>query len=603
MTIPARAKKWILISAGITVVLVLLALGIIGGYSSLKSYREMRSAKSLLFSAMDSLRKRDVQTASADFARAREKSEKAASELNAHKISVGFLKIVPFAGSQVRALDSFTRIGEHLARAGTLLADSMRGAPGLDAASPEQATMGNMVDTLTRLSNDIGPVEKELLAARKESEGIKTRFLIGRAKSLKKELDEKLGAAISDLDKARKLTAALSSIIGAPGEAPKTYLVLQTDCYELRASGGVISTYGLLQCTHDSIKLAEYERAGKARLVGLTPAEGIPPFPTAGGWMVSYGIAPNLDFWDAGWWPDFKLTADLVSRIWAKNGRPPVDGYVAVDPIAIGYVLEELGPIKVPEFKQTVTAKNLSDVILKLKEQRKANDFLKALSSAFLQKLINANPGQWVSIGRALGRALDERHMIVYFKDPEVEKIFAGFGWTGTVDESGGDYLMAVDSNVGGNEQRGYKPNLFINQKMSVDITRQKDSTLRHRVTYTLDNTRISSTNPLRYKSYLRVFVPEDAVMEGSVAMASTGLVEVAGEHGKRVFGRLVDVPIGASATATFDYVTKGYDSIVIQKQPGIPNLDVSLIYIEDGSIRKAEELKVANTTRVELKK
>ena len=597
----ARKKKWALISVGICVVLVLLALGLIGAFSSLKAYKDMKASKDLLFSAMDSLGKRDIESAARSFAQAREKSEKAASQLKAHKISVGFLKIVPYAGTQVRALDSFTRIGGHLSQAGILLAGAMRGAPGLDASSPQQATMGTMVDVLTKLGSEMAPVEKELLAAWKESNAMKTRWLIGRASNLKKELDEKLDSALSDLQKTRKLTAALSSILGAAGQPAKTYMVLQQDCYELRASGGLISTYGILSCTHDSLKLTDYQRADK--LVGLAAGEGVPPLPSLGGWLSSYGIAPTLNFWDAGWWPDFPLTADLLTRIWSKNGKPPVDGYIAIDPVAVGYVLEQIGPLQVPEFRETVTAQNLSSLILKYKEARKANDFLKALSSRFFQKLVGSNPGQWLSLGHSLARALDERHMIVYFKDPAVEKVFSELGWSGTVDQSRGDYLMAVDSNVGGNEQRGYKANMFIKPKMSVDIVRQKDSTLRHHVTYTLDNTSGTSDNPLRYKSYLRLFVPENATVKSAVAMAATGLVETDGENGKRVFGRLVDVPIGQSVTVEFDYVTKSYGSILIQKQPGLANLDVNLTHIEDGSIRKSEELKLVSQTRVSLGK
>jgi hypothetical protein len=600
---PLLTKKRLLVLVGTCVVLVLLTLGLIGGFSSLNAYKDMKASKDLLFSAMDSLTKRDIESAARSFAQAREKSEKAASQLKAHKIGVGFLKIVPYVGTQVRALDSFTRIGVDLSQAGILLAGAMRGAPGLDAASPQQATMGTMVDVLTRLGNDMEPVEKELLAARKESDAMRTRWLIGRASRLKKELDDKLNVALGDVQKARKITAALSGIMGAPGQPAKNYMLLQQDCYELRASGGLIATYGILSCTRDSLKLADYQRAGN--LVGLTAGEGVPPLPSLGGWMVSYGIAPNLNFWDAGWWPDFPLTTNIISKIWNKNGKAPVDGYIAVDPIAIGYVLGQIGPLQVPEFGETVTAENLSEVILKYKKVSKdhAAAFFKSLSARFFQKLVGSNPGQWLSLGRSLGQALDERHMLLYFNDPAVEKVFSELSWSGTVDQSSGDYLLAVDSNVGGNEQLGYKANLFIKPKMSVDIVRQKDSTLRHHVTYTLDNTSGTSDNSLRYKSYLRLFVPEDAVVKSVVAMAAAGLVETDGENGKRVFGRLVDVPIGQSVTVEFDYVTKNYGSLLIQKQPGIPNLDVSLIYMEGGSIRKAEELKIVNQTSVSLNK
>ena len=76
---PARKKKWALISVGICVVLVLLALGLIGAFSSLKAYKDMKASKDLLFSAMDSLGKRDIESAARSFAQAQEHANKAAS--------------------------------------------------------------------------------------------------------------------------------------------------------------------------------------------------------------------------------------------------------------------------------------------------------------------------------------------------------------------------------------------------------------------------------------------------------------------------------------------------------------------------------------------
>ena len=598
----ARKKKWALISVGICVVLVLLALGLIGAFSSLKAYKDMKASKDLLFSAMDSLGKRDIESAAKGFAQAQEHANKAASELKAHKISVGFLKIVPFAGTQVRALDSFTRIGGHLSQAGILLSGAMRGAPGLDAASPQQATMGTMVDVLTRLGNDLAPVEKELLAARKESQAMKTGWLIGRASNLKKELDEKLDTALGDVQKARKVTAALSGIMGVAGGPAKTYMLLQQDCYELRASGGLISTFGLLECSHDAIKLADYQRAGTLRY-GLISGEGIPALPSLGGWLVSYGILPTLHFYDAGWWPDFPETTDVLAKIWSKNGKAPVGGYIAIDPIAIQYALEQIGPIEMPEFGKTVTASNMADLVLHYLEVERNVGFLQSLAARFFQKITTVNPGKWLSLGRAFGRALDEKHMLIYFKDPAVQKCFSGLDWSGEVKQSDGDYLMAVDSNVGGQDVNAYKPNRWVKPKLSVVVTKQKDSTLRHHVTYTFNNTLGPQDHPLRYKSYLRLYVPEGAVVKGAVAIAASGLMDYSSDSGKQVFGKFVDVPIGQVGNVEFDYVTPWYGSTLLQKQSGQVSLDVNFMYIEDGSIKKAQDIQLINRTRIDLKK
>jgi hypothetical protein len=233
-------KKTILIVA-ICIAAILVVLGGIALYSSLGAYGELKTAKNLLLSAKASLEKQDVQSAAASFAKAQNHFNKADSRLEAHKISIGFLKIVPYAGTQIRAVDRFVQIGTHLCKAGTLLSEAARGVPGIDAASAQDnASIGTMVDRLTRLGKDLAPVEQELLSAQRESRAMKTGWLIGSASRMKKELDQKLDATLGGLQKARKLMAALPSIVGAEGAPPKNYMVLQQDCYELRASRGLI---------------------------------------------------------------------------------------------------------------------------------------------------------------------------------------------------------------------------------------------------------------------------------------------------------------------------------------------------------------------------
>jgi len=594
-------KKAILV-VGICVAAILVALGLIGLFSSFRAYGELKTARDLIFSARDSLEKRDIGSAASGFARAREHIKKADSQLHAHKFSVGLLKIIPYAGTQIRALDRFVQVGGHLSQAGTLLTGAIRGVPGVDAASTQDnASIGTMVDVLTRLGNDLAPVEKELLSAQQESRAIKTGWLIGSASRMKVELDRKLDAALESLQKARKLMATLSGIMGAQGGPPKNYLVLQQSCYELRASGGLISTYGILECSHDSLKLADYQRS-LTLPVGLANGEGFPPLPPLGGYLASFGIAePTLEFYDAGWWPDLPETTGVLSRIWGKNGKAPVDGYIAIDPFVIQYWLEQTGPLEMPEFGETVTAENMAELILHNLEIEGNVAFLKSLAAKFFQKVTELNPDQWFSLGRAFGRALTEKHMLLYFKDPGVQQSFSELDWSGEVKQTDGDYLMAVDSNVGGQEGKAYKPNQWLKPKMSVEVTRQKDSTLRHHVTYTLDYKFSPQKHRLDYNSYLRLYVPEGAVIEGAVAKAASGFVVSGSDSGKRVFGKLVTVPIGKVETVVFDYVTPNYRSMLIQKQSGQVNLDVDFLYIEGGSIKKEQEVRLVNKARLDF--
>jgi hypothetical protein len=97
--------------------------------------------------------------------------------------------------------------------------------------------------------------------------------------------------------------------------------------------------------------------------------------------------------------------------------------------------------------------------------------------------------------------------------------------------------------------------------------------------------------------------VPEGAVVKGAVAIAASGLMDYSSDSGKQVFGKFVDVPIGQVGNVEFDYVTPWYGSTLLQKQSGQVSLDVNFMYIEDGSIQKAQDIQLINRTRIDLKK
>lgn len=564
-------------------ILVLVTLGLIGLFQTLGAYNELRSAKDLLVAAKDSLASRDIAAASDQFAAAQDHVNNANARLRGHALTVGFVRIIPYAGTQVRALDDFVQVGSHLSQAGVLLTGAVSGIPGLDAGSTAgKPSIGQMVDLMTQLSPQLMPVEQELQAAQAASNALSTRWLIGSAVRLKAELDDKLNSAVDDVQKARQLTMVFPAIMGAPGLAPKRYLLVQADNFESRPAGGLMATYGVLETTHDSMAVTEYERAPIGLPVGLV-APGIPPWPLD-------GINPALRFWDAGWWPDFPETTGVLAQIWSLNGKAPVDGYISIDPVAIQYMLEQLGPLDLPDFGEVVTADNLPELVLHYYDVDKNVAFLKSLAANFFQRLIQSDPSEWFQLGSAFGQSLTEKHMLLVFNDPQVEQTFTAFGWSGEVSQANSDYLMAIDANIFGNFP-GYKANMWIKHSLQVDITREENSTLVHRITFTLDN----SAGASDYSSLVELYVPAEAISSPDPDLKDLGL-----DSGKRVLGKGVQVPIGQVASLTFEYTTPAYSSMSVQKQSGQANMPVRVSFV-GGKDRSTVDFELVNGREVSL--
>ncbi len=574
--------------AGILLLLsILVALGIEAGFTSLRIYRDMQSAKASLFSALGELRARNLEPASGFFAAAEEQLNQARSEFGKHKISIGAAKAVPFVATQIEAMENFIDIGSCLVQAGDRLCETAAGLPGLDPnAPPDSLSIGQMVDLLDRFQTDLGPIDESLSAASAMSSVMNDEWLVSPAAKAKQELDEKLDSASRDIESARELITAFAGIMGKPGDPPKRYMIILQDSYELRGSGGVISTYGILECTHETFNIVQCERAGNIPW-GVNLGEAMPQPLTA--------FFPELHLWDAGWWPDFPTTTALIDQILAANRRDKVSGYIAVDPIAIQYALEKLGPLELPEYNEEITSENLAEKILFYLEANSNSSgnktaFLQSLANSFLERITSAAPAEWFVLGQALNRALAERHLLLWFQDPIVQQTFSARDWSGQMENVDSDYLMAVDCNIGGNDV-GYKSNFIIRPSMRLEISREPDKGLRHHVTYYFDNTQ----GLTEYYSYLRVFVPQT-----SLPVENGGQQDLGEELGKRVLAQDIKVPAGELVAVDFDYLTTDYDAILIQQQPGQQILPVQVL-TRIGKAAEEQSILLINQTTLKL--
>ncbi len=586
-----RTKVFVL-AAILFLLALLIALGLDAGLSSLRIYRNLQSAKDSLSSALDELHARNFPAASTAFAEAEGQLDQARSEFSRHPISMGAAKAIPYIATQVEATENFIGIAYSLTQTGNRLCEIGTGFPGLDPNAPsENLSIGQMVDLMYQFQTELGPIEEGLSAAQAVSSLMDGQWLIPPAAKAKGELDEKLDSASKEIENARELMAAFSNIMGPEGSAPNRYMFVLQDCYELRGSGGLMSTYGILNCNHDSIKLVECNRASTLT-AGTDIGDAMPQplkdfYPKVPSW--------TLHFWDAGWWPDFPTTAGLMDQILAANNQDPVRGYIAIDPVAIGYALHQLGPLQLPEFNEVLTEDNLAEKCLyyleidsqSSKSQETQMPFLRSLANSFFQRIVSATPKEWFALAQALGQALDEKHLFLYSSDPEVQRTFSALDWSGEINKTGSDFLMAVDCNIGGNDT-GYKANLFMKGNLNLETVDIGDALL-HRATYCFDNTRGTTF----YYSYLRFYVPCSAIPTNDGTLTDLGE-----EFGKRVFAKRVEVPPGEIVAVDFEYLTPWYHSIIFQKQPGQPSLPIEVSIIKRG---KTQEQKIYLTNQADL--
>jgi hypothetical protein len=230
------------------------------------------------------------------------------------------------------------------------------------------------------------------------------------------------------------------------------------------------------------------------------------------------------------------------------------------------------------------------------------------LGAAILAELSSGGGRDWKGLSRLFVQALAERHLLLQFDDPVVTGFLAERGWDNAVRPGEGDYLMAVDSNVGFN-----KTNAVVETGLAYDVDLSDPAsplatlTVIHknnaskavpcRPMFTTPEFEAESWYPINrcYWNYLRIYKQEGARLLDATPQAILGGWLLGGREnmpprvdeldeeipGVRTFGTLQVVHGGASLSTSFTFAlpsgvivpedghgVRSY-RLNVQKQPG----------------------------------
>lgn len=277
--------------------------------------------------------------------------------------------------------------------------------------------------------------------------------------------DSLLPANLRDkLDSARsKITLLLTTLqeanngfelaLGLLGDkTPQRYLVLLQNNQELRATGGFIGSYLLVDVNDGQITKMEskdvYQTDGQLADVVKAPP-GIDR------------VAKRLYMRDANYSPDFPTSARQIMWFLEHSKGPSVDGVIAIDQTVVEKLLELAGPVSLPNTTLKLTPQNFSKLISFYTEAKISDsvtpkqllfDFIPMLRQK-LKKLDDLK--KLLPVGLDL---IQQGHVQVYSEDADVESIIARFGLDGsmTKPDKKPDYLSVITTAIGGNKSDQY---------------------------------------------------------------------------------------------------------------------------------------------------
>ena len=572
------------------------------------------SAYQNLLAAKESLETSDFEGAEENFGLAYDDFSEVQKEVNRlGRLTLGILGKLP-GGSLVSSGSHLIEVGEGLASAGQTLSSAvnlfsfnslfdlieMPNQSNNILASKEGDTY--LTDKIAQSQTNLNQALEDIKMASLSLDQVKVEVLPDEIKEEVISLGKELPLVQELIEGVLNYSNDFLKILGHNN--PRQYLLVFQNNSEIRATGGFIGTYGLLEI--DRGEMTNLFVDGVYNADGQLHEKIIPPRPIQ-------KVSTAWSMHDANWFSDFPTSAEKITWFYEKTGGPTVDGVFSLTPTVVERLLKLTGPINMPNYEVVLDDKNFVELIqYKVeidydKELNQPKKILADFTPLFIKKLEELDSEKKKEAIKVILNAFEEKHALVYFKDSSLQELAIQEGWAGELKETEKDFLNIVSSNI-----NGFKTDRVVDESINLLSEIKEDGS----VINTLTITRKHQGGKTEYdwwnlvnSNYIRTYLPlgsklisakgqtteiyhapidyqkhgfkEDPLVssiERDMIIDSKTGTRIFKENDKTVFGNWVYVSPGETVVLEYRYIlpfkidlTKPTDSysLLVQKQLG----------------------------------
>ena len=429
--------------SGLLLLLVVIAFGCWLGARAFDAKSNLEQARNSAQQAKDALLQGNTEDASrfADDTQTHAKAAHAAT----HSVPWNIAAIVPWLGSPFKSGQQITDVVLGLAT------DVLRPSADVGAAiSPDRLYADGRVDV--QLLRGEEPELSKIAADASRLDASARAVSDPRYLSLLRDARSELQGQTSEIAKLLENTALAArlapSMMGADG--PRTYFMgFQTNA-EARGTGGLLGGFGILR--FDTGTPTVEALAANTELNGpFTPIDLGPEY------AQQYGFTnPTTDLRNSNQSSHFPYTAQIWKSMWAQQSGMNVDGVIAIDPVALSYVLGAVGPVTMPD-GEVITQDNVVELTESTAYRRFPTDPIsrKKYLQDIANEVVKKTTGRIESPRKlldALGKAVGERRIAVWSSSPADQTLLEETPLGHVIPDDPEPYAEVVINNLGGNK-------------------------------------------------------------------------------------------------------------------------------------------------------
>jgi len=431
--------------------------------------------------------------------------------------------------------------------------------------------------------------------AKSDLSSINTKDFNGIFKDKLLSFNQSLSEIVANSEMAMPIFKNLPELVGQ--NQPKTYLFVFQNNMEMRPTGGFIGSYGLLTLKDGEITdlvtddVYNLDKLAEGKL-NIAPPAPLQKFMGQKNWFMR----------DANWYADWPASAKNIiwffdrEREFGKLPYQRLDGVIALSPDFISNLLKVVGPITVngvtfsdQNFAMELEKEVELDYAQRGLPRNQRKSIIGPLTEELIARIEKSSLPDMIKSWLAFKKNIDEKQILVYLTDPQIQGYFADQNWAGSLKNSESDYLYAVDANMG-----AWKTDSVMKKSVSYRLDEKNGRLIGHaELAYQHTSERVE--NFIReYRDYLQVYVPEGSRIisgywrdqAGQHPIDLNSELETRDEFGKTVFAYFFTVEPKTAKTIILEYelpaktlqqYQQGLYKLVVQKQPGTVGHDLKI--------------------------
>lgn len=378
---------------------------------------------------------------------------------------------IPWVGANFSAVAEVARSADDVATLG--VAPLVKVFDSLDWNSLMPSPAGTNLEPLRAASPSVSSAAHAVRASAERLDGIDASGLWPQVAEPLARAREQLQTVTGALDASANAAQIVPGMLGADGE--RNYLLMIQNNSEARASGGIPGALAVLNLKNGTLSLG-------AQSSGSAVGEMSPVIPSDTEQQQIYSTRLGQYMQDVNLTPDFPTAAATAQAMWERKTGQHVDGILSLDPVALGYILDATGPVKINSPELLALAKDklpaelngknvvptlLSDVYAKIASPTDQDAYFAGVAKEIFGAL-SSGKGDAKGLIKGITRGTAEGRVIVWSGKAAEQTIIANYPLSGSIS---GKSVAATQFGVYFNDGTGAKMDYYV--KRTVQLVKE----------------------------------------------------------------------------------------------------------------------------------